>query len=275
MGRISNGWRLAKASWRVLARDRELIAIPIVMGIGAVVAFAIVGVPAGLLLGGSSATQWAGYLLLAVAAVLATWVTVIGQAAVMSGAAQRMDGHDPTLGTAFGGARGRSGRLLEWAVLATVVAIVVDFIRQRFGVAGQLIASLGNMAFSVLSFLALPVIVFEDVGAIDGFKRSAQLLRGTWGEQLTFTFGMGLIGLVGALPGVGLIALGVASGVVAVAAVAVTIGLLWIVLVAAVTSALSAVFKVALYRYARHEAVDPEFRPSDLTNAFTPRAGRR
>lgn len=130
------------------------------------------------------------------------------------------------------------------------------------------------MAFSVLSFLALPVIVFEDVGAIDGFKRSSQLLRGTWGEQLTFSFGLGLIGLVASLPGIGLVVLGAASGVAAVAAVAVTIGVLWIVVVAAVTSALSAVFKVALYRYARREAVDPEFRPSDLTNAFTPRGGR-
>ena len=49
-----------------------------------------------------------------------------------------------------------------------------------------------------------------------------------------------------------------------------TIGVLWVLLAMAVTSALSAVFKVALYRYARGEQVDPEFRPSDLTNAFTP-----
>ncbi len=274
MGRISNGWRLAKASWRVLARDRELIAIPIVMGVAAVVAFAIVGAPAAFFFGDESATQWAGWILLVVASLVATWVTVIGQAAIMSGAAQRMDGGDPTLGTAFSGARGRSGRLLEWAVLATAVAMILDVLRNRLGIAGQLLAGLGDMAFRVLSFLALPVIVFEDVGAIEGFKRSAQLLRGTWGEQLSFSFGIGVIGFLAAIPGAALAIGAGASGIVALVVVGVTIGVLWVLLVMAVTSALSAVFKVALYRYARGEQVDPEFRPSDLTNAFTPRAAR-
>jgi hypothetical protein len=273
--RIRNGWRLAKASWRVLSQDRELVAIPIIAGLISLLVFAVVAGPGILLLDGDDdAVSWAVWIVLAVAGLLATWVSVIGQAAVVSGAGQRMDGADPSLGTAFAGARSRTGRLFEWAVLATVVAIVLDVIQDRLGFVGSILASFGNLAFSVLSFLALPVIVFEDVGAIDGFKRSSQLLRGTWGEQLTFTFGLGLIGFVAALPGIALaVGLG-ATGVVALQAVGITLGALWVIAVVAVTSALSAVFKTALYRYASQLPVDVAFDTADLSGAFRRRKAR-
>jgi hypothetical protein len=278
VGRITNGWRLAKASWQVLSRDRELVAIPLIAGLLSLLVFAAVAGPGVLLLDGGSeddsSSSWAIWIVLAVAGLLATWVSVIGQAAVVSGAGQRMDGTDPTLGSAFAGARTRTGRLFEWAVLATVVAIVLDVIQERLGLAGRILGSLGGLAFSVMSFLALPVIVFEDVGAIDGFKRSSQLLRSTWGEQLTFSFGLGLVGMVAALPG---IALGVGLGVTGVAAlqvVGVALGALWVLAVVAVVSCLSAVFKTALYRYARQQPVDVAFETADLSGAFRPKPAR-
>lgn len=274
MGRISNGWRLAKSSWRVLSRDRELVGIPIVAGFISLVVFAIVAGAGALLVGDNDSADWALWIILALAGVLAMWVSVIGQAAVISGAGERMDGGDPTLGTAFAGARGRTGRLLEWAVLATAVSIVLDTIRDRLGFAGQIIAGIGNMAFQVLSFLALPVIVFENVGAIESFRRSSQLLRSTWGEQLTFTFGLGIIGFLVALPGIAVAVGAGASGVTAVAIVGITIGVLWVLAVIAVTSTLSAVFKTALYRHARGLPVDLAFAPSDLSGAFRPRDAR-
>ncbi len=275
---MANGWRLAKASWQVLSRDRELVAIPVVAGLLSVLAFAVVAGPGALLLGGGSddgSSDWALWIVFAIAGLLATWISVIGQAAVISGAGQRMDGADPSLGSAFAGARSRTGRLLEWAVLATVVAIVMDLIQERLGLAGRILGSLGNLAFAVMSFLALPVIVFEDVGAIEGFKRSSQLLRSTWGEQLTFSFGLGLIGIVAALPGIALaIGLGV-TGVVALQVVGVAVGVLWVLAVIAVTSALSAVFKTALYRYTRQQPVDVAFETADLSGAFRPKDARR
>jgi hypothetical protein len=287
VGRIANGWRLAKASWRVLARDRELIAIPVIAGLLSLIVFVAVAGPGVALLGdgsdggsggddGGGPAGWALWLVLALAAVLATWVSVLGQAAVVSGAGQRMGGEDPSLGSAFAGARRRTGRLLEWAVLATVVAIVVDLVQERLGVAGRVLGSLGNLAFSVMSFLALPVIVFEDVGAIEAFRRSSRLLRSTWGEQVAFSFGLGLIGIVAALPGVALAAgLGV-TGQAALQVVGVAVGVVWVVAVVAVVSALSAVFKTALYRFARQEPVDVAFETADLSGAFRPRRrGRR
>ncbi|HEY3143968.1 MAG TPA: DUF6159 family protein [Acidimicrobiales bacterium] len=273
MNRLANAWQLAKASWAVLSKDRELVAIPIVAGIGALLVFAIIALPGIILVGDSdnNATNFALWIFLALAAVGASWFAALGQAAVVAGAAERMDGGNPTLGSAYTAARARAFRLLEWAILATVVAIVLDQLEERLGMLGRIVSWLGNVAFSVLSFLALPIIVFEDVGAIEGFKRSSSLLKQTWGEQVAFSFGMGLLGFLLALPAILIGGALIATGVLPIQIVGVAAAVAWIVLVAAVTSALSAVFKAALYRYAKGLPVDPAFDQGDLRGAFRPK----
>jgi Family of unknown function (DUF6159) len=269
--RLSNGWHLAKASWQVLARDRELVAIPVVAGVLGLLAFGAIAGSGVLLLGGTDAVETgevALWLIVALAAVAAAWVSAIGQAAVIAGAGQRMDGHDPTLGSALAVARSRLGRLLEWAVLATVVSIVLDQIEQRLGLLGRVVSWLGSIAFSVMSFLALPVIVFEDVGAIEGFKRSSRMLKQTWGEQVVFNFGIGIVGFLAVLPAVAVAGALIATGILPVQVVAVAAAVAWIALVLAVTSALSATFKTALYRWAKGQPVDPAFTEADLSRAF-------
>jgi hypothetical protein len=62
-----------------------------------------------------------------------------------------------------------------------------------------------------------------------------------------------------------------ATGIVVLQAIGVVAAAAWITLVMAVTSALSAVFKAALYRHAVGQPVDPAFTPSELTGAFRPR----
>ena len=51
-----------------------------------------------------------------------------------------------------------------------------------------------------MTFLTVPIIVFEDVGPINALKRSGHLLKQTWGENLMAQIGLGLIGLLAFLP---------------------------------------------------------------------------
>lgn len=274
MGKISNAWRLAKSSWAVLSKDRELVIIPVVSGIVALVALAVIGSPAWILLDDSQAegaSNLAAYLIGLAALVVATWIVVIGEAAVIAGAGQRMDGDDPTVASAFATARTRVGRLFGWAAMATVVSVILDVIRERFGLIGRLVSWGAGVAFRLMSFLALPIIVFEDVGAIEAFKRSSALLKRTWGEQIGFNFGLGLLSFVAILPGV-LVGGGLAAtGILPLVIIGVAAMVIWVVAVFAVTSALSAVFKTALYRYAKGLPVDPVFDASTLAGAI----GRR
>jgi hypothetical protein len=277
MERIRNAWHLAKASWQVLSKDRELIAVPVVASIAALIAWAALLIPGFVLLGGTGeggaegSVNVALWIILAVAAVVSAWIFVLGQAAIVAGAAERMEGGEPTLSSAFAAARSRAVPLLGWAVLSTAVSFVLDQLQQRFGILGKIVSWAAGVAFAVMSFLALPVIVFENVGAIEAFKRSSALLKRTWGEQVSFNIGIGLLGFVVALPGL-LIGGGlVATGVLPLQVVGVVAGVTWVVLVVATTSALSAVFKAALYRYANNLPVDPAFDQRLFNDAFRTR----
>jgi hypothetical protein len=80
---------------------------------------------------------------------------------------------------------------------------------------------------------------------------------------------------VAALPGIALaVGLG-ATGITVLQVLGVAVGGLWVISVVAVVSALSAVFKTALYRYARQQPVDIAFETTDLSGAFRPRTRRQ
>jgi hypothetical protein len=275
MSRMSNALHLGRASWNVLTQDRELIVVPILAGIAAILAFCAIAGPGIVVLGNSdsSAGDLARWIFVVLGAVAASWMAAMGQAAVVAGAAERMDGYDPTVRSAFKAARARGFRLLQWAMLATIVAIILDQLEERFGLAGRIVAWLGGIAFSVLSFLALPVIVFENLGAIAAFKRSAQLLKATWGEQITFGFGMGLLTFLLMVPPVIVGILGLSTGLLPLQILGVGIAAAAIVVILAVTSAMSAVFKTVLYRYAVDQPVDAAFSDADLHSAFRPAKG--
>ena len=62
-----------------------------------------------------------------------------------------------------------------------------------------------------------------------------------------------------------------ATGVTVLAGLGLAIGVVWVLAVVAVTQALSAVFKAALYRFTQDLPVDPVFSAGDLSGAFVPK----
>ena len=86
---------------------------------------------------------------------------------------------------------------------------MLQLLRERGGIAGAIVAALGGMAWNIITFLVVPVLVVEGVGPIGAIKRSAGLLKKTWGEQVIGSAGIGLVfGLLGLAVGVVGIGLG-------------------------------------------------------------------
>src|SRR6185295_11694320 len=109
-------------------------------------------------------------------------------------------------------ANSRLHRILPWALLSATISVIIEAIEERFGFLGQIIGSLIGAAWNVVTFLSVPIIVFEDLGPINALKRSGHLLKQTWGENLAAQIGLGLLGLIAFLPGIAVIFLGVAAG---------------------------------------------------------------
>ena len=58
------------------------------------------------------------------------------------------------------------------------------------------------MAWSLVTFLAVPVIAIEGTGPLETLKRSASIFRQRWGQQITGNIAIGAaVFLFGVLPG--------------------------------------------------------------------------
>jgi hypothetical protein len=278
MGRLSRSWELGKISWGVLRSDKTLAAFPV---ISAIVTLAIVAV-FGALIGltgvetdeGQESLKAIGYVFVVVGYIVLAFVTTYFTAALVAGANEVLDGRPTTLGSSFAAANAKLHRLLPWAIVQATVSIIIQAIEDRLGPLGTIIASLLGAAWAVVTFLTIPIIMLEDLGPWNALKRSGTLLKQTWGENIVAQIGFGLLALLVALPGIALIAIGVATGSV-VAAVAIGIvGAIWLAIVAVVISAMSGIYRTALYRYAVDGRAPAAFADVDLEHAFGPRRNR-
>lgn len=276
MGRIRNTWELAKSSWNVLRQDKELLVLPVISGVVTILVALTFFLPlfaAGTIEEPGTAT----YVLLAVFYFVAAYITIFFNTALVHAAHDRLTGGDPTIGSAIRSALGDAGRILPWALISATVSWILRSLEERAGALGQIAISLVGLAWSLVTFLVLPVLVVERVGPIDAIKRSASLFKGTWGENVAANVGFGLIGFVATLPGIAVILLAAAGGATgAVLITAILLGVAWILLVAVTMAALSAIFQTALYHYAADGQAPGQFFPQQtLDNAFLEKQNRR
>jgi len=278
MGRIGRTIKLAGSSWRVLKADKELVLLP-VLSLIATVAVAVsflwpilssctdtIGAENACELGGTD------YVIIAIAYVTLAFITIFFNAALVHAANERMEGGDPTVGSAIRGALGKVHRILPWALVSATVSVILRSLEQRAGAVGRIVIGIVGLAWSLVTFLVIPVLVIEDIGVVDAVKRSGALFKRTWGENVAAQVGFGLLGLLAVLPAIAVIALGFsAGGAAAVAAIA--IGVAWILFASLVLATLNGIFQTALYRYA--SGLDTGAFDADLNAAFAPRRGRR
>ena len=251
---IGHTFELMKMSWRVLMLDRELILFPIMSGAALLVLSPLMLGLAGatgtldrLDEGSSESLGAIDAIIGAVFVFLSSAIVIFFNAALVAAALERLRGGDPNIASGLRAASARLPQIIAWALITVVVSMVLQALRERGGIGGAIAAAIGGVAWSLATFFVIPVLVAEGVGPIEAIKRSAGLLRGTWGNQVTANFGFMLIGLVAVviavLPAALLFfvhpLLGIAVGVPLVA------------LALGAVQALEGVFKAALYDYAR------------------------
>jgi Family of unknown function (DUF6159) len=277
MGRFQMSWEIAKRSWAVLRADKTLAWFPVLSALGSLIVVAALG---GLFLvagiddtASGTSLQPIGYVLIVVAYLALAIVQTYFLAGLVAGADQRLRGNDSTLKSALEIANSRLHRLLPWAVVTATVTMVLQAIEQRFGIIGTIVARLVGLAWQLVTFLVIPILVLEDLGVGDALKRSKDLFKKTWGENVIGQFGLGAVGLLLSLPGILLIGIGVAIGTAGLIVLG-AIGVIWLLVSAVIVSALSGIYRTALYHYAANGHVPGEFSGIDFAAAFK-RKGER
>ena len=292
--KIGHSWRLIGICWQVLRHDRELIVFPILSSLALFLVTAVFFIPFAPLLSTVSEQSTAaagakvgfGEIVLLFLYYFACYTVIIFANSALIGAALiRLRGGDPTLRDGFRIASQRSGAILGYALIAATVGTLLHLLdsaaRSResnivMRIIAAILSSLFSIAWSLMTYLVVPVLVVEKVGPIEAIKRSGGLLRRTWGEQVVGNISFGLVtfllfllaALLLALPaGLIISILGPALGVLLAV-------LLYILVLGAflmISNALSGIYQAALYLYATEGVDVPHFNRHDLEGAFRPK----
>jgi Family of unknown function (DUF6159) len=294
--RIRRSWELVKASYGVLRSDKELIVFPIISFFGVIlvtIAFAIPLLGTGILdsatrVGSSNASPFGAVhvIILFLFYMVMYTVIIFSQTALIGAAMIRLGGGDPTLADGFRIASEHFSTILGYAVICATVGMILNALsssaRSNRNIAGRIIAelviSIIGIAWNLATFLAVPVLVIENVGPIEAVKRSAGLLKKTWGEQIVGSFGIGtvfgLLTFAVILVGIVLIALFASINASALVLLTIMVMVVGVLALSLLSSALSGIYQAVVYRYATQGEVGGAFPRELVEGAFKPKQQR-
>jgi hypothetical protein len=221
-------------------------------------------------------TNIASYVVAFIFYIVSYTVTFFFQTALVGAAMIRLDGGDPTVRDGLRIAVSRLPAILAYAVIAATVGQVLRMIAERAGILGPILAGILGFAWSVVTFLVVPVLAVEGIGPIAAIKRSGALLRQTWGEQLVGNLGISLVfGLLAAV--VFVIGLVLVFALASISVTALVVGIVAMVLVIGlillVGAAVQGIYTASVYRYATKGDAGTMFRPETLAQAFRSKSG--
>jgi hypothetical protein len=268
---FGRAFRLLGVSWRVVMAEKSLLVLPLISMLISLVVIAIFGLGAvgiGLPANGESANP-ALYVLAFVMYVVLAFVAIYCNAAVIGVAMKRLGGEDATVQDGIALANAHLPAIVAWSLVTATVGMILRSIQSSDNPIARILAGLAGVAWSVLTFFVVPVLLYEEVGVGTAMKRSAAIFRQRWGEQFIGNASIGLALFLVAIP------VFVVAGVVTSAVPILGIALIVLAVGAfvALSGALSGVFNAALYRFATTGEVGGGFSEQDLATAFRPRRG--
>ncbi len=270
-GRIARGSRLASEAFVVIRDDRGLLAL----ALAAVLLDVII---AGALLGGASALAGPGHrhvYLLGAMLIGFYPITVVGtfiNVALQWTVARRWAGQPASVKEGVRLAWSRRRVILAWSAVAATIGGVVSVLERinHFAWVERLLAVMLSVAWSVATFFVIPALAVDGVGPREALRRSVRTVRARWAEGATGAVAIGGATGLFMLPGVLIGFAGyqaVASEPVA-GIMLLAIGIALALPVAVYSNATSAVFTVAVYRYAQGSSFYGPFAEADLANPF-------
>ncbi len=275
MGKIMRTWSLMSDCWQVLTQDKALLIFPMLSGICCLALLASFAIP--LYTTGAwqpprhdatTQQQIVYYGMLFLFYFCNYFIVVFFNAGIVACATGRMSGDQPTIGDGFRAAASRLPVIIGWALVSATIGLVLRIIEDRSDKVGRFISGLLGMAWTVVSFLVVPILVVENKNPITALKESTVLLKKTWGEQLVSNFSFGMIFFLLGIPAFALVLLGAFAHNGSILIACCVLALIYIIVLALVQSALQSIFQAALFLYARDGQVPDGFRAEILGGAM-------
>ncbi|HEY3782964.1 MAG TPA: DUF6159 family protein [Fimbriimonadaceae bacterium] len=273
-----------KESYAVLKATPQLMFFPIVSGIVSLFVslsfFIPLALSTGALHGGVDAKHLPPtyYVVLFLYYLVSYFVVIFFNSALVSCAHDSLSGIPTTYQKGLQNATKHIGKIFAWAVIAATVGSILRLVAERFGIVGRIVIGLLGMAWTVITYFVVPLIVLEDAAPFAALKKSGLMLKTTWGEQViagfSISMAMGVLTLIGLLPlGIGIAA--IVGGIYFLAVPMFLLAVIYWICVAILSTTLTGIFNTALYVYASTGAVPQGFSSDYIQGAFAPKPARK
>jgi len=266
------------ASWRVLMLDKELLLFPLLSLIAtALVTLTFVGPLAQdqswLRSDGSAPEidQILAYVQLFLFYVCTYFTVVFFNAALIVAVHQRLTGKNPTLMDGIHGAWARKSELFGWTLLAATVGLILHSMKERAKGLTSLLIGVTGVAWSLLTYFVVPILVVEGKGPIEAITESATMIKRMWGEELVGGISYSGISFLFSLPAILVAVLGVGSivnGALLNGVLMIGSAIAYVFMLSLTMTTLSSIFHTAVYHYARTGSVPQGFDATLLQSAF-------
>jgi hypothetical protein len=158
-------------------------------------------------------------------------------------------------------------------VISATIGLVLQLLRDSDNILARIISSFIGIAWTLLTFFVIPVMILEKRGVLESVGESAGLFKQTWGETVVGQAGVSLIFVIAALVALVPVILILMTGISVLMIAVISLYLLLLVVLFVIANAMQGVYNTALYLYARNGVVPDAF-PKDLIEmAFQPKKG--
>lgn len=209
MTKFQRSWVLFGRSFQVLRENKKLLLFPIIITALTVLIVAFFAVPLATMKTGYTITEsahWKAvghglgltfdekgvqqtgpfYAIMIVIYLISMFLSTFFNVAFYHEILAALNAQPVSIMRGFRFATSRIKAIAAWSLFSGLVGLLIKSIEERVGFVGRIVVRLIGIAWSIASVFAIPVIVREGEAAspVQYLKRSAFLLRKTWGESL-------------------------------------------------------------------------------------------
>ncbi|HGJ66890.1 TPA: hypothetical protein ENS27_16140 [bacterium] len=243
---------------------------PVISAITSLMVLAVFLIPAYLIFGKqkSDDTGIVPYLLIFAYYLVSYFIIIFFNTGLMTCARIRMEGGDPKFMDGINNSMKHIGKIFTWALVSATVGIVLKIAEDKSKILGKIIIALIGTAWNLLTFFAVPIIIFEELSLADSIKKSGELFKKTWGENFISQVSIGifffLLGLLSIIPLIAAIVIGNTYLLIGTLILIV----FYLIALSIVSSSLDVIFSIVLYTYASTGNIPAGFSQDIVQNSF-------
>ncbi len=290
--RYGLSWRLVRSSWWVLWHHSDLLFFPLLTVAGAALMLTSLGLVVLLWLDFDvqrvvDAPGWVQPLLSYGWFVISYAIGIYANTALITVVMRLFRGEPADFGAGWRLATARLPSILAYALIMATIGMIFRYILRPVGFLGRLLGpmlertiifTLAGLAWHLVPYFVVPIIVSGEVHPLHALQRSADLIKRTWGNDVVVNASVWLIFAV-PLFLVGLVAGPALTWAVTtlnewVVTATVYVLLMLVLLTLLFKMAMDGIFSAAAYEYATAGRAVEHFHPEDLQRAFGSRPSR-